>query len=130
MKRVVITGAGTINALGHDVPSTLAAMREGHCGIGELQLRDVERLAVKIGAQVQGFETEALFNRQQMALYDRFTQFTLVAAREALAQAGLTFSGEMAAKSGVVLGNSGGGIVAILMQTTGLFTPRTTGFQL
>ena len=36
MKRVVITGAGTINALGPDVPSTLEAMREGRCGIGEL----------------------------------------------------------------------------------------------
>ena len=37
MKRVVITGAGTINALGHDVPETLAAMREGRCGIGPLE---------------------------------------------------------------------------------------------
>ncbi|PSL19330.1 beta-ketoacyl-[acyl-carrier-protein] synthase family protein [Shimia abyssi] len=110
MKRVVITGAGTINALGQNVPDTLAAMREGRCGIGELDLRDVDRLAVKIGAQVKNFEAEALFNRQQMALFDRFTQFTLVAAREAMAQAGLEFSGELAAKSGVVLGNSGGGM--------------------
>ena len=50
------------------------------------------------------------FNRQQMALYDRFTQFTLIAAREAIAQSGLSFSGELAAQSGVVLGNSGGGM--------------------
>ncbi|MBO9405814.1 beta-ketoacyl-[acyl-carrier-protein] synthase family protein [Shimia sp. R9_1] len=110
MKRVVITGAGTINALGHDVPQTLAAMREGHCGIGELDMRDVDRLGVQIGAQVQGFEPEVIFNRQQLSLYDRFTQFALVAAREALAQAGLEFSGELSAKSGVVLGNSGGGM--------------------
>ncbi|CUH53790.1 beta-ketoacyl-[acyl-carrier-protein] synthase family protein [Shimia marina] len=110
MKRVVITGAGTINALGHDVPQTLAAMREGKCGIGELSLRDVDRLAVKIGAQVRGFEPDKIFNRQQLALYDRFTQFALVAAREALAQSGLEFSGELSAKTGVVLGNSGGGM--------------------
>ncbi|GAA6178660.1 MULTISPECIES: beta-ketoacyl-[acyl-carrier-protein] synthase family protein [unclassified Shimia] len=110
MKRVVITGAGTINALGHDVPQTLAAMREGRCGIGELRLRDVDRLAVQIGAQVCGFEPDTIFNRQQLALYDRFTQFALVAAREALAQSGLTFSGELSAKTGVVLGNSGGGM--------------------
>lgn len=110
MKRVVITGAGTINALGHNVPDTLLAMREGRCGIGELDLRDVDRLAVKIGAQVRNFQAEKLFNRQQMALYDRFTQFTLVAAREAMAQAGLEFSGELSAKTGVVLGNSGGGM--------------------
>jgi nodulation protein E len=113
MKRVVITGAGTINALGHNVPDTLEAMREGRCGIGPLELRDVERLAIQIGGQVRGFETEGLFNRQQMSLYDRFTQFTLVAAREALAQSGLNFSGELAAKSGVVLGNSGGGMTTL-----------------
>ena len=113
MKRVVITGAGTINALGHTVPETLEAMREGRCGIGPLEFRDVDRLAIAIGGQVKDFETEGRFNRQQMALYDRFTQFTLVAAREALAQSGLEFVGELAAKSGVVLGNSGGGMTTL-----------------
>jgi nodulation protein E len=110
MKRVVITGAGTINALGHDVPQTLAAMKEGHCGIGPLEMRDVERLAVQIGAQVRNFASDTIFNRQQLALYDRFTQFALFAAREALAQSGLEFSGALSAKSGVVMGNSGGGM--------------------
>jgi nodulation protein E len=113
VKRVVITGAGTINALGHTVPETLEAMREGRCGIGPLEFRDVDRLAIAIGGQVKDFETEGRFNRQQMALYDRFTQFTLVAAREALAQSGLEFVGELAAKSGVVLGNSGGGMTTL-----------------
>lgn len=110
MKRVVITGQGTINALGHDVPATLEAMREGRRGIGELNIRDVDRLSIKIGGQVRGYEPEAHFNRQQIALYDRFTQFTLLAAREALAQSGLTFSGDLAARAGVVLGTSGGGM--------------------
>ncbi len=110
MKRVVITGAGTINALGHNVPETFEAMREGHCGIGPLEMRDVERLAVQIGAQVSGFASDKIFNRQQLALYDRFTQFALIAAREAMAQSGLEFSGALSAKSGVVLGNSGGGM--------------------
>ncbi|WP_264213563.1 beta-ketoacyl-[acyl-carrier-protein] synthase family protein [Leisingera thetidis] len=110
MKRVVITGAGTINALGHSVPATLAAMREGRCGIGELEFRDVERLAIRIGGQVRGFEAEGRFNRQQMSLYDRFTQFTLTAAREAITQSGLEFHGELSAQAGVVLGNSGGGM--------------------
>ena len=110
MKRVVITGAGTINALGHSVPATLQAMREGCCGIGELEFRDVERLAIRIGGQVRGFEAEGRFNRQQMSLYDRFTQFTLTAAKEAIEQSGLEFHGELSAKAGVVLGNSGGGM--------------------
>ena len=110
MKRVVITGAGAINALGHDVPSTLSAMREGVCGIGPLELRDVERLSIQIGGQVRGFEAEGRYNRQQMSLYDRFTQFTLAAAKEAIDQSGLSFSGELSAKSGVVLGTAGGGV--------------------
>ncbi|WP_390914761.1 beta-ketoacyl-ACP synthase II [Pseudosulfitobacter sp. SM2401] len=110
MKRVVITGAGTINALGHSVAATMEAMREGRCGIGPLEFRDVERLSIQIGGQVRGFEAEGRYNRQQMSLYDRYTQFTLAAAAEAIAQSGIIFSGETAAKSGVVLGTAGGGV--------------------
>ncbi len=113
MNRVVITGAGTINALGQTVAETLEAMREGRCGIGPLDFQDVERLAIRIGGQVRGYEPEEWFNRQQLSLYDRFTQFTLIAAREAIAQAGLEFSGELAARAGVVLGNSGGGMTTL-----------------
>ena len=113
MKRVVITGAGTINALGHNVPETLEAMREGRCGIGELAFRDVERLAIRIGGQVRGYDAETRFNRQQLSLYDRFTQFTLIAAQEAISQSGLEFSGTLAARAGVVLGNSGGGMTTL-----------------
>ena len=110
MKRVVITGAGTINALGHNVPQTLEAMREGRCGIGPLDFPDVDRLAIKIGGQVRDFNADSEFNRQQMSLYDRFTQFTLLAAKEAIGQSGLTFTGDLAATSGVVLGTAGGGV--------------------
>ncbi|MBU2888603.1 beta-ketoacyl-[acyl-carrier-protein] synthase family protein [Celeribacter halophilus] len=110
MKRVVITGAGTVNALGLDVPTTLAAMAEGKNGVSDLEFRDVDRLAIKIGGQIHGWNAEGRFNRQQMALYDRFTQFTLVAAEEAIRQSGLEFIGDLATRSGVILGTSGGGL--------------------
>ncbi|MFO8125608.1 beta-ketoacyl-[acyl-carrier-protein] synthase family protein [Yoonia sp.] len=110
MNRVVITGAGTINPLGSDVPATFAAMQEGRCGIGPLEIEDVERLSIQIGGQIKGYDETTHFNRQQIALYDRFTQFTLLAAREAIGQSGLAFSGELADQSGVVLGTSGGGL--------------------
>ena len=110
MHRVVITGAGTINPLGLGVAATLEAMREGRCAIGPLELRDVERLGVRIGAQVRDYDPAAHWSRQQLSLYDRFTQFTLIAAGEAIAQSGLTFEGELADRSGVVLGTSGGGL--------------------
>ncbi len=110
MKRVVITGAGTVNALASDVKGTFAAMREGRCGIGPLEFRDVERLAIQIGAQVRGWNPDLHFNRQQIVLYDKFTQFTLLAAREAVAQAGLNFDGHLGYDAGVVLGTAGGGV--------------------
>lgn len=110
MHRVVITGAGTINPLGENVPATFEAMREGRCGIGPLEIADVDRLAIQIGGQIKGYDEAQHFNRQQIALYDRFTQFTLLAAREAIAQSDLSFTGALADQSGVVLGTSGGGL--------------------
>ena len=109
-RRVVITGAGTINPLGHDVAATFDAMKNGRCGIGPLDIRDVDRLSIQIGGQVREYDETTHFNRQQIALYDRFTQFTLLAARQAIAQAGLVFAGDLADQSGVILGTSGGGL--------------------
>ena len=110
MGRVVITGAGTINPLGVDVAQTYDALKNGRCGIGPLDIRDADRLSIQIGAQVGDYDETAHFNRQQIALYDRFTQFTLLAARQAIAQSELTFAGALADQSGVILGTSGGGL--------------------
>ena len=85
-------------------------MADGLCGIGPLLFRDIDRLDIKIGGQVKNFDPTTVFNRQQLALYDRVTQFTLIAAKEAIKQSGIIFSGELAAKSGVVLGTAGGGV--------------------
>ena len=110
MKRVVITGQGTINALGNDVVSTISAMSKGHCAISDMDFPNIDRLSIKIGAQVEGFDPKDHFERQQLGLYDRFTQFAVIAAREAIAQSGLIFDGELAETSGVVLGTAGGGL--------------------
>ena len=110
MNRVVITGAGTINALGGSVPETLQAMREGQLGIGPLQMRDLDRLSVKIGAQIKDFDPEAHFDRQKLALYDRVTQLVLLASREAMAQSGLEITEELSETTGVVLGTAAGGM--------------------
>ena len=110
MRRVVITGAGTINPLGHDVPATLAAMRAGTCAIGPLAIRDVDRLQIRIGAQVRDYDETAHFTRADLALYDRFTQFALLSAGQAMAQAGLSVGDDLAHRAGVILGTSGGGL--------------------
>ncbi len=110
MKRVVITGAGTINPLGHSVTQTWQAMAEGKCGIADLDIRDVDRLTVRIGAQVKNYSAGDHFNRQKIALYDRFSQFAVLAAKQAVAQSGLVFDGELAERTGVILGTAGGGV--------------------
>ena len=110
-RRVVITGAGTVNALGHDVHATLSAMAEGRCAIGPLEFPDVERLSIRIGAQVQDWHPEVLFDAKTLSLCDRVTQFALVAAREAVAQSGLEFAGDLGLRAGVVMGTAGGGVM-------------------
>jgi len=110
-KRVVITGQGTINALGHTVRETCEALREGRSGIGALEFKDVERLSIRIGAQVKGFRAEDHFSRAEISLFDRFTQFAVFAAREAISQSGLCLDGQLAEQTGVILGNAGGGLL-------------------
>lgn len=107
---MVITGQGAISALGNTSHEIQSAMREGRCGIGPLDFPDVERLQIRIGGQVRGYVPESHFSRQKLPLYDRFTQFALLAAAEAVAQSGLDFSGDLGEQAGVVLGTSGGGL--------------------
>ena len=108
--RVVITGQGAVNALGRTAAETMASMREGRSGIGALDFQDVERLSIAIGGQIRGYRPEDHFGRQELTLYDPFTQFALLAAREALAQSGLAITDALAERAGVVLGTSGGGL--------------------
>ncbi|MSU90025.1 beta-ketoacyl-ACP synthase II [Rhodobacteraceae bacterium 2CG4] len=110
MKRVVITGQGAVSSLGMSADETLAGMREGRNGIGALEFQDAERLSIPIGGQIKGYDPAARFSRQQITLYDKFTQFALIAAEEAIAQSGLEFTDSLAEQAGVVLGTAGGGL--------------------
>jgi nodulation protein E len=107
MQRVVITGAGTVNPLGHDVPSTYAALARGMTAIGPLILPDVDRLQVRIGAQVTGWQGE--FDRADLVWMDPFAQFAVASARQAMAQAGLG----PVPQAGVILGSAGGGLQTV-----------------
>ncbi len=110
MNRVVITGQGTINALGMNVTETLEAMSKGVCGIGPLTFDNVDRLSIKIGGQVKRYTAQDHFNRSEITLFDPFTQFAVLAAKEAVLQCGLDFTDELADNTGVVLGTAGGGL--------------------
>jgi len=91
MRRVVITGMGSISALGFDAPTCWQAMREGRVGIGPIANIPTELLNVKIAAEVRGYDPAAHFDPKRLVLLDRVSQFALIAAREAIAQAGLEF---------------------------------------
>ncbi|MBL4874690.1 MAG: beta-ketoacyl-[acyl-carrier-protein] synthase family protein [Rhodobacteraceae bacterium] len=110
MKRVVITGQGAICSLGLSATATMEGMREGRLGISDLVMRDVDRLSIKIGGQVHGYDGSDHFSRQNLVLYDRFTQFALLSADEAMAQSGLEISENLSQRSGVILGTAGGGL--------------------
>jgi nodulation protein E len=73
-------------------------------------MRDLDRLSVKIGAQIKDFDPEIYFDRQKLALYDRVTQLTLMASREAMGQSGLEITDELSESTGVVLGTAAGGM--------------------
>ncbi|OYW58013.1 MAG: beta-ACP synthase [Rhodobacterales bacterium 12-65-15] len=108
MRRVVITGIGTVNALAHDVPGTFAAFRDGRSGIGPLTFRDHDRLTIRIGAEVAGWNPALHFPKASLPLYDRVTQYAMVAGAEAVRMAGLPAG--IGGRGGVILGTAAGGI--------------------
>jgi nodulation protein E len=108
MRRVVITGAGTVNALAQDLPGTLAALERGDCGIGPLGFRDADRLTIRIGAELRDWHPEAHLPPEKLPLYDRVTQYALVAGAEAMAMAGLPDG--LGPRAGVIMGTAAGGI--------------------
>ena len=112
-RRVAITGAGTVNALAQDVPATFDALAAGRVAIGPMDFQDIERLSIRIGAQVRDWAPEARFTRQELALYDRAVQFALEAGRQAVAQSGLILTEDETLRAGVVMGTGGGGYTTI-----------------
>ncbi|MDM7931056.1 beta-ketoacyl-[acyl-carrier-protein] synthase family protein [Tabrizicola sp.] len=110
MRRVVITGIGTVNALAKDVPGTFAALAEGRPGIGPLTCRDADRLTIRIGAEVRDWAPD--LDPARLPLFDRVTQYALVAGAEAMAMAGLPsdHSAGLGPRGGVILGTAAGGI--------------------
>ncbi len=107
--QVAVTGLGCISALGPDVTAFWDGLSSGRCGIGPIDLPGIEDLHVKIGAQVKGFDPAAHFAPAKLAALDAFSQFALVAARQAVADAGVAdvIAGP---RTAVIVGTGIGGI--------------------
>ncbi|MCZ6860989.1 MAG: beta-ketoacyl-[acyl-carrier-protein] synthase family protein, partial [Alphaproteobacteria bacterium] len=110
MRRVVITGAGCISPLGNDLDTTWRGLVAGESGIGPVIQVPSEKLGIKIAAEVKDFDPAAHFDEKRLSILDRVTQFTLVAAREAIARSGIEFSDELSARTAVIIGTGAGGM--------------------
>jgi 3-oxoacyl-[acyl-carrier-protein] synthase II len=111
-RRVVVTGMGMVTALGTDVASTWAGLVAGRSGVRTIESFDPSRLTSRIAAEVHDFDAGGVLDRKDQRRTDRYIQFALVAARQALDQAGLPdrFEGALAEATGVVLGTGLGGV--------------------
>jgi nodulation protein E len=108
MRRVVITGMGCVSALGPTARDTWAGMKEGRGGIGRLTGIDDPTLRTAIAAQARAFMAGEHFDDKRLVLLDPVSQMALVAAREAVAQAGIRFEG-VAERTAVIIGTGIGG---------------------
>jgi len=114
--KVVITGLGAITPVGHSVAETWSNLVEGQSGIGTITLFDPTGFDVTIAGEVKNFRPEDLLSAREARRLDRFCQFALLAAREALADAGLTIDESNSAEVGVLVGSGIGGITTLSEQ--------------
>lgn len=87
MRRVVVTGIGTINPLGNNVEEYFSALEEGRSSAAPITNFDASRFKVRFACEVKNYEWDRYFDRKEVRKYDRFAQFALVAATEAVADA-------------------------------------------
>ena len=119
-RRVVVTGMGVVSAVGIGVEATWAGLVAGRSGVRRIDSFDPERTDSKIAASVVDFDPSHVLDRKEIRRADRYTQFGLVAAREALDSAGLPgrLEGSLAEATGIILGTGLGGVNTLCEQIT------------
>jgi 3-oxoacyl-[acyl-carrier-protein] synthase II len=115
-RRVVVTGMGMVSALGNDLQSTWEGLVAGRSGVRTIENFDPSRLTSRVAAETRDFDASGLLDRKELRRTDRYIQFALVAAREALDGAGLPerFEGDLAERTGVIMGTGLGGIGTLI----------------
>lgn len=122
-RRVVVTGLGTISPLGNDVASTWKNLLAGRSGVDWITHYDAGEFKTRFAAEVKGFDGAALFGGREVRRMDRFTQFALAAAGQALAGSGLEITDANRDRVGVIVGSGIGGI-STLMEQVAVFNER------
>jgi nodulation protein E len=111
--RVAITGLGIISPLGLNLADTWDSLRQGRSAIGPIQSVDCSTLRFQNGAEVRGYDSEKHFEGGKDAYIDRFAQFSVVAAREAIRHSGIELTPELRERCAIVCGSAVGGQSAI-----------------
>jgi nodulation protein E len=112
-RRVAITGLGIISPLGLNLEENWKSLSEGRAAIGPIKGADCSTLRFKNGAEVTGYDPVTHFPGGKDAYIDRFAQFSVVAAREALRNSGLRLTPELRERCAIVCGSAVGGQAAI-----------------
>ncbi|RXJ83151.1 beta-ketoacyl-ACP synthase II [Arcobacter cloacae] len=119
MKRVVVTGIGTINSTGHNVKDSFEAVVNGVCGIDTITLFDASDFSVTIAGEVKDFNPETVMDKKEVKKADRFIQLGIKAALEAMIDSGYVtqenkkVDPSIAERFGIISGSGIGGLSTI-----------------
>ncbi len=113
MRRVVITGMGTVNPLANNVEETWSAVQAGKCGIGPITHFDASDLKVKLAAEVKNFDAAEVLGPKESKRMDVYTQYACAAAIEAMKDSGLDMEKEDSDRCGCIVSSGIGGLSTI-----------------
>lgn len=119
-RRVVVTGLGAITPIGNNTEEFWKGLKEGKCGIDEITLFDTTGYKVKLAGEVKNYNPEDYFDKRSAKRLDRFTQFAIIAAKEAMNDSGINSENTNMERVGVVVGSGIGGLGTIEDQNRNL----------
>lgn len=112
-RRVVVTGLGAITPIGNNVEEFWKGIKEGKCGIDEITKFDTTNFKVKLAAEVKGYNPEEYFDRREAKRLDLYSQYAMIASREAWKDSKLDKEKENMERVGVIIGSGIGGVNTI-----------------
>ncbi len=127
LKRVVVTGLGAISPLGNNVSETWDGMVNGRSGAGPITHFDASKFKTQFACEVKNFDPSAHFDRKEARKYDLYTQFALVAAKEAIENSALDLEKENLDRIGVIFAAGIGGIATFEQEVGGYYTNEERG---
>ncbi len=116
LHRVVITGLGAVTPIGNTVADYLEGLKTANNGVGAISLFDASAHACRFAAEVKDFDPTGFLEAKESKRWDRFSKFGVVAAKQAVADAGLSIEEENASRIGVIIGSGVGGLLTMETQ--------------